>query len=801
RYRWYAMLVAWVLLLAGWGFVSIKPVTFTASAKIYVDTQTVLQPLLEGLALEKDTGAYLGLMVRELVSRPNLEQVAHSIGLDQQAKTPQDLEVALSKMGQQIRVDGSRASAMATQQDFFAISYPDNDPKRATQVVDALIANFVDKTVEESLRDSQSANRFLEQQIAEQKQKLSAAEAKIADFKRQHADALPEQGVNYFQRVQAAQAAIDDVDLQIIEAEYRRNSLQSQLTEIPATITGASAGTRTVSTATGSRIAALQARLDDLLLKYTEAHPDVIATRRSIKELKKQGDTTRSEVIEGNAIPNPVYQQLKVALSQIESETSVLRARRAEFSRRVQRLQERRETLTQVEAELQALNQEYEFAKQKLDALVARQGPATLSDDVDEAEKEKRFRVIDPPRVQETWPIIQRNRLTLTTMVLAAGIGGGLGVAFLLSQLWPAVYGRHALYELTGRPVFGAISQVLPHRVRWRKRLDFAAFVVIGTTLLAAHGAALFVDLSKLQTMLQSLGGAGVRSIEKAIARLELDVEKTPTREIPASLATISENCNVPPPSIIEDRDTKLPSLPEVKSPVELDWRRLSEAGYLTPKALQSKLAEEYRLLKRTLLLNANATTSNPIENINVVTVTSALAGEGKTFTAFNLAMNIAIGWDTTVILLDGDLVRRSLTSLLGLADAPGLTDVLLDTQLALHNVIVQTTVPGLRLIPAGRPHPDADELLASERMQYLTDELATRYTDRIVLLDAPPLLASTQALALTTLAGQVLIVVEEGRTPQKAIKEAAALLDEDKVVGMVLNKCWNSSGGQYYIY
>jgi polysaccharide chain length determinant protein (PEP-CTERM system associated) len=244
-------------------------------------------------------------------------------------------------MERRVRVDGSRASDRASQQDFFTISFPDTDPKRATQVVDALITNFVHKTVQESLRDSEAANRFLEQQIAEQKQKLSAVETQIADFKHQHAGALPEQGVNYFQRVQAAQAAIDDVDLQIIEAEYRRNSLQSQLADIPATITGASTGTRTVSTATGSRIKALQARLDDLLLKYTEAHPDVIATRRSIKELNKQGGTTRSETIEGPAMPNPVYQQLKVALSQIESETSVLRARRAEFSRRVQRLQER----------------------------------------------------------------------------------------------------------------------------------------------------------------------------------------------------------------------------------------------------------------------------------------------------------------------------------------------------------------------------------------------------------------------------------------------------------------------------
>jgi polysaccharide chain length determinant protein (PEP-CTERM system associated) len=353
------------------------------------------------------------------------------------------------------------------------------------------------------------AKAFLEQQINEQKTRLATAESRIAEFKREHADLLPEQGANYFQRLQNAQAAVDDVDLQITEAEYRRSALQEQLEDTPQTLQGTSTDTRTVITATGSRVAVLQERLDELLLKYTEKHPDVIATRRSLEEIKRQGEMTRSEKVSGPPVPNPVYQQLKVTLGQVESEISALRVRRQVYSRRVQSLQERREPLTQVEAELQSLNQDYDLAKQKFDALVARQGPANMAGNVEEAGEDVRFRIIDPARVQETWPEVAQNRLVLTTMVLAAGVGGGLGIAFLLSQLWPTIYGRRALNELTGLPVYGVISQAKMTRGRWRKKLDYAVFVLIAATLLSVHGTALFMELAKHKEILRGIGGVG----------------------------------------------------------------------------------------------------------------------------------------------------------------------------------------------------------------------------------------------------------------------------------------------------
>jgi exopolysaccharide/PEP-CTERM locus tyrosine autokinase len=234
-----------------------------------------------------------------------------------------------------------------------------------------------------------------------------------------------------------------------------------------------------------------------------------------------------------------------------------------------------------------------------------------------------------------------------------------------------------------------------------------------------------------------------------------------------------------------------------------LDFAGLRRIGYLTPDAVESRLAEELRILKRPVLLNAFGKTPVPIDRSNLIVVTSALPNEGKTFTSINLAMSIAQERDSTVLLIDGDLIERSITRFFGLTEVEGLTDVLLNYEKDLSLVIGRTNVPKLRIIPAGRGHPEATELLASEQMERIANELSARYPDRVVIFDAPPLLATSQAVVLTKLVGQILVVVEEGRTTQPILQEALDLLDPDKVVGMALNKCrsaraWSHYGGYY---
>jgi exopolysaccharide/PEP-CTERM locus tyrosine autokinase len=241
------------------------------------------------------------------------------------------------------------------------------------------------------------------------------------------------------------------------------------------------------------------------------------------------------------------------------------------------------------------------------------------------------------------------------------------------------------------------------------------------------------------------------------------------------------------------------PSVITIPSELRLDFKVLSESGFLTPDTMSCPLAEEYRHLKRPLLTNAIGRGEVPIDGANLIAITSSLPGQGKTFTAFNLAMSIAMERDVAVLLVDADLIGSGLTRRVKLQGRPGLTDLLLEPQIRLHDVIVNTNVPNFRILPAGRHFRDVTELLASERMRDITTELSARYRDRVVLFDAPPLLATSQAMVVTTLTGQVLVVVEEGKTPQRAIQQAISLLDENKIIGMVLNNCLRSSKKRYY--
>ncbi|GAB4345516.1 MAG: hypothetical protein Kow006_02800 [Gammaproteobacteria bacterium] len=230
-----------------------------------------------------------------------------------------------------------------------------------------------------------------------------------------------------------------------------------------------------------------------------------------------------------------------------------------------------------------------------------------------------------------------------------------------------------------------------------------------------------------------------------------------------------------------------------------LDFAKLKMQGFLTPGSVEGRTAEEYRIIKRLLLMNAFGKGVPKVERGNSIVVTSALAGEGKTFTSLNLAISIAQEKDSTVLLIDADLTKRSLSRFFGAGSAKGLTDLLSDTQLDIGEVIGRTNVEKLRFIPAGPEMTNATELLASEQMEDLVSELMHRYEDRIILFDSAPLLLTSQAVVITQLVGQVVMVVEEGRTSHSVIREAVSQIDDEKMVGMVLNRCSGSKGSSSY--
>jgi len=223
---------------------------------------------------------------------------------------------------------------------------------------------------------------------------------------------------------------------------------------------------------------------------------------------------------------------------------------------------------------------------------------------------------------------------------------------------------------------------------------------------------------------------------------------------------------------------------------VTLDLNRLRDAGLVDPGSNKTnRTTEEFRRIKRPLLMHVRGEGATVIDNANMIMVTSALPGEGKTFTSINLAMSIAMEMDKTVLLIDADVAKPDVTARLGVEAEKGLIDVLLDDGLTLPDVLLRTDIPKLTLLPSGSRHVHSTELLASERMRQLTLELSSRYSDRIVIFDSPPLLLTSESRVLAGLVGQIVLVTEESRTPQHAVKEAVELLDDNEIVGIVMNK------------
>ncbi len=238
-----------------------------------------------------------------------------------------------------------------------------------------------------------------------------------------------------------------------------------------------------------------------------------------------------------------------------------------------------------------------------------------------------------------------------------------------------------------------------------------------------------------------------------------------------------------------------------VKEIVDIEWTRLSELGFVTPGDSNTQAIEEYRSIKRPIVNNAFGKGSVGINRANLILVTSSVPGEGKTFTAINLALSIANERDIQVLLIDADVARPSVSRVLGIKPRPGLIDYLEGQDIPFSDIIIDTNMPGFRVVPAGKLHKHSTELLSSDKMALLVEELSNRYPDRIIIFDSPPLLAATQGEVLAKLVGQVLLVVEAEKTLQSMVIESVGKLASCDVVLAVFNKSNRKMDPGYYGY
>lgn len=260
-------------------------------------------------------------------------------------------------------------------------------------------------------------------------------------------------------------------------------------------------------------------------------------------------------------------------------------------------------------------------------------------------------------------------------------------------------------------------------------------------------------------------------------------------REAPAAAVSVGAPVAIP---------AATPEPKVMSRSVEIDLDKLHAAGFVTPQAQRSLAADEFRVIKRPLLDNASGKSAAPVANGNLIMVTSAMPGEGKSFTAINLAMSMAMELDYRVLLVDADVAKPSLMKTLGLPPGPGLLDLLLDPRADMADVMLRTNVEKLTLLPSGSPHPRATELLASDAMNALVEEMGRRYEDRIIIFDSPPLLLTTESRVLATHMGQIVMVVQAEKTLQSQVRHALTTIESCPVKMLVLNQ---ARGGDQAAY
>jgi polysaccharide chain length determinant protein (PEP-CTERM system associated) len=459
RFRWVAVGVAWAIALAGWFAVALMPNQYEARAKIFVDTDSVLKPLLAGLAVATDPVTQVNMMSRVLMTRPNLEKVARETDLALRAKTPESFQRLVDSLPTSIGIGGGNGN-------IYSITFEDADPQMAYRVVRKLVDSFVEDSIGDKRSDAVGAQRFLSQQLGDYERKLREAEDRLADFKKENLGLMPGETGDYYVRRQTIATELTKLRSQFAVVEQRRDELRRQLEgEEPTFGLVNSTPTGRPATPSDAKIADFQKQLDQLLLQYTDKHPRVVALSETIEQLRKQApnEPTPETPVDPTRLAarmldvNPVYQSMKINLSQTELELGELRTKIGQAEAAAGDLQGKVNTIPEVEAQLSRLNRDYEVNKAQYQALLQRLESAKLSEQADDSQEQVKFRIIEPPTV----PLIAQgpNRVLLSAGVFAAALMAGLAAAFILSQIRPVFSTRQALSNAAGGiPVLGMIN-------------------------------------------------------------------------------------------------------------------------------------------------------------------------------------------------------------------------------------------------------------------------------------------------------------------------------------------------------
>ena len=508
RFRWQALGLAAAVALTGWTIVFALPDRYEASARVFVDTRTALKPVLQSLAVEQDVTAQLNYVRQSLLAGPQLQRIAVESGvLPVGTIDPVEQEKILKRMTEsvvlKVRGAGGNEEDHSSGGTIYYVTYRDTDRQRSLRVVSTLLNTFVEETLGGKRAGSENAQKFLETQLRDYELRLRTAEDRLAEFKKKNIGLMPTEQGGYFAQLQTELDAVHKSESDLSIAETRRTELAKQLRgEIAVTSSAAPVTASADGAAAGdsvSRIRAAQAKLDDLLLRFTEQHPDVIAAQATLSELKRRrvseieslraGDA--SAIAASGAATNPVYQSIQVALNQVDVDVASLKRQISQHQAKVNELQRRLDTAPKVEADYAQLNRDYDVNKAQYSALLASFERARIGEKADNAGS-VRFEIVQPPTLGAV-PVFPFRGLLLSGVLMAALAAGG-ALAYGLHWLQPVIGSYSSLAVSSPVPLLGVVTGAFPQQATWARRRSIIGFAGTFGCLLAAFGVVLIMS-------------------------------------------------------------------------------------------------------------------------------------------------------------------------------------------------------------------------------------------------------------------------------------------------------------------
>lgn len=457
RFRWPAIALSWFVCLGGWAYVYSLSNVYEASTRMHVDTQNALRPLLQGLAVNTDIFDDINVMTRALMSNPSLEEIAAEAQFNADAQEAGQMEWVIAALRANIIIDLDRNENLA-------ISFVDEDPDQALSVVETVLSYFIDGLVGAKKTDSEAAQVFIEEKIAEYEVRLGEAEARLADFKKKNIGRMPGAQGGFYNRLEQEIDLLSRLTAQVSLMRNRRSELQRQLAgETPVFGMLPDTGFDTRPSPYDGQIAQLEQELVSLQLNYTDSHPDVVRTLELLESVRKRkaehlANAPMSTQVGPNPIDaNPVYQQMKIGLSAVELELAQLMTQQSAQQGVVSTLRKKVDTMPDIEAELTRLNRDYEVTQGQYEQLLRRLEQARLTEAAETSKNDYTFQLIDPPAVPSD--PVGPNRPLLSTLAFLVALGAGIGLMVLLSFTRPVFYSPKELERVFDIPVVGAVSR------------------------------------------------------------------------------------------------------------------------------------------------------------------------------------------------------------------------------------------------------------------------------------------------------------------------------------------------------